>query len=139
MKTSEYRIITLDTNILVRFFVADDDKQYHIAQNLFETADRLVIPTTVFVEIIWVLSSVYKVNKTDIIQLLTGFIDSMPNLIIRKNELKAGFDMMLLNGDFADGINHYLGMIDGANLFATFDKKAVKVLQERGYQAQLLK
>ncbi len=67
--------VTIDTNILVRFFVADDIEQHKKATELLNQIDKLVIPTTV---------------------------------------------------------------LDNATIFITFDKKAVKVLQKRGYQAQLL-
>lgn len=42
------------------------------------------------------------------------------------------------NGDFADGIIAYEGRWMGAETFVSFDRQAMKLMQERGESARLL-
>jgi predicted nucleic-acid-binding protein len=59
------KIIT-DTNILIRFLVNDDEKQFKIVSKLLNDAEAIIIPTHVFCELVWVLSVGYKL-KSEII------------------------------------------------------------------------
>lgn len=134
------KIITLDTNVLVRIFVDDDDEgQQQAVLPILENATHIVIPITVFIETVWVLSSTYKMQKSDILTTLESFIDSMDNLIIEQDKVKMGFKMLALNGDFADMIHAFVGELQGSELFITFDKKAVNKLTALGHHALLLK
>lgn len=131
--------IAIDTNILVRLFVNDDEAQQNAAVELLEQAESVVIPTTVLIETVWVLNRSYKIPLADILALLRDFISSVPKLVVQENEIEAGFAVMARNGDFADGINAFCGGILGAEQFVTFDKQAAKLLQESGVNAVLLK
>jgi len=44
--------IVIDTNILVRFLIADDEAQYNAVFKLFEESETIVIPTIVLCETI---------------------------------------------------------------------------------------
>lgn len=55
--------VAIDTNILIRFFVADDEIQYYKALNLLENVDSFFVPITVFVEVVWVLTQRYGLSK----------------------------------------------------------------------------
>lgn len=58
--------------------------------------------------------------------------------MIKHSEIKFGLKMLEQNGDFADGINAISGitMALGQEVtFASFDKKAVKILQNLGINA----
>jgi predicted nucleic-acid-binding protein len=46
--------------------------------------------------------------------------------------------MLDLGGDFADGAIAYEGAWLGADTFASFDKKAVKLIESQGRSARLL-
>jgi predicted nucleic-acid-binding protein len=46
--------------------------------------------------------------------------------------------MLDAGGDFADGVIAYEGSWLGADIFVSFDKKAVKLLEMRGEAARLL-
>ena len=58
------RQIAIDTNVLVRLFVDDDLVQRDKALELLENADSVIVPTTVFLECVWVLTRSYKMEKT---------------------------------------------------------------------------
>lgn len=59
----------LDTNILVRFLVNDDPAQSKVVYNLFQTAEKenfsFFIPQLVLLELLWVLNSVYEIDRND--------------------------------------------------------------------------
>ena len=61
----------LDTNLLIRFLLNDNPKQAQAIQNLLETSKEFLVLTDVsFAEIIWVLTSYYKLPKTQIVEKL---------------------------------------------------------------------
>lgn len=63
-----------DTNFILRYLLADNEEQYNKAKMLFEEArvgkNQIEIEQSVFVEVIFVLSSFYKVPKLEIVNLL---------------------------------------------------------------------
>lgn len=131
--------IAVDTNVLLRLFVNDDEAQQNTAVELLEQAESVVIPTTVLIETVWVLNRSYKIPLADILALLRDFILSVPKLVVQENEIEAGFSVMARNGDLTDGVNAFCGAMLGAEQFVTFDKQAAGILQETGVKAVLLK
>ena len=63
-------MIAVDTNVLVRLFVADDELQATRAVRLFETEKSIFVSKTVVLEFVWVLSAVYSSSRAAIIQAL---------------------------------------------------------------------
>ena len=58
-------------------------------------------------------------------------------IVIQQSEVAFGIKMLEKNGDFADGINAFLGVemaFGEPASFASFDKKAIKLLSELGVQ-----
>lgn len=126
-------MISLDTNVLVRFFTQDDDEQYQkviqLFANLENTHAKAFIPMLVLLEVNWVLSHLYKIKRQEIIDNLlllceTEFlvienINQVKNtLLLAKNN---SFDLSdLLIACRCQSANH-LPVI-------TFDKKASKHL-----------
>ena len=57
-------MIALDTNVIIRFLVRDDEKQaktvYARLKKAEATRERLFIPLLVLLETIWVLDSAYN-------------------------------------------------------------------------------
>ena len=52
----------LDTNVLVRLVVNDDDQQVHRAHAFLAAQDRVLISRTVLLELGWVLASGYQLS-----------------------------------------------------------------------------
>jgi predicted nucleic-acid-binding protein len=69
-------VAALDANILVRYLVQDDEAQFAAAKKLIQSAlsanERLYIPTTVTLELEWVLRSNYHLDKDQVMALLTN-------------------------------------------------------------------
>lgn len=64
--------VAIDTNILVRLFVIDDEKQHRQSLEILDQAENIIIPTTVFCETIWVLRRLYQQSNHDIYSTLTS-------------------------------------------------------------------
>ncbi len=48
-------MIALDTNILARFLLKDDEKQYRTAVSLLQKKQEYSVPPSVLLELVWVL------------------------------------------------------------------------------------
>lgn len=73
-------MISLDTNVLVRFLIKDDESQYqtvlHLLLELENNNQQAYIPLLVVLEVNWVLSFRYKISRIDIIEQLLNLMDS---------------------------------------------------------------
>jgi len=58
-------MIAVDTNITIRFFTRDDERQYKKSFTIFNTKE-VFIPDTVILETEWVLRYAYKFSREDI-------------------------------------------------------------------------
>ena len=132
--------IIVDTNILVRFFIQDDELQFQKVSDIFQKAKKIIVPTNTLCELVWVLSYSYQLKKKDIIKIMNFLLDT-DNVVVKADEINFGLKMLANNGDFSDGINAFLGMEMAFNHqveFISFDKKAVKILQKLGVKAREL-
>jgi predicted nucleic-acid-binding protein len=121
----------IDTNILVRFLVGDDEQQSKTVYDIFKKAesekDELFVPLLVVLELIWVLDSVYAISRADI-------LDSIKELLllpILRFEHKSVLQQFTLSAqanryDLADLLIAHSAKIQGCETVLTFDKKASK-------------
>jgi len=129
--------ITADTNILIRAAVRDDPKQTASALKLLKDAELIAVPLSCLCEFAWVLGRVYKFGAEDIHMALTALLNTA-NIALNRPAAEAGLAMLKAGGDFADAILAFEGQWLGGEVFVSFDRKAVALLQKRGYAAQLL-
>ena len=68
----------VDTNYFLRFILRDNENQYQIARELFESAilgkTKLFTSTVVFFEICWVLSTFYQKKKKEYLDILSDIL-----------------------------------------------------------------
>ena len=68
----------IDTNILVRFLVGDDEQQAKTVYNIFKKTEsnknELFVPLLVILELIWVLESAYEVSREDILHSISELL-----------------------------------------------------------------
>lgn len=121
----------LDTNVLVRFLVKDDDKQARKVYRKFKRceADKevLFVPAVVVLETIWVLESVYDVTRRDILDA----IDQLLLMPILAFEGPAAIRRFVLsargNGcELSDLLIAHTARAAGCECVITFDKRASK-------------
>ncbi|WJH39694.1 type II toxin-antitoxin system VapC family toxin [Aliirhizobium terrae] len=129
--------ISLDTNVLLRLVVGDDEAQQQAAAQILEDAELVAISTYVFCEFAWVLDRSYRVSRSDIATAIRGVLD-MRNVVINRPAIEAGLALLDTGGDFADGAITFDGQWLGADTFVSFDKKAVGLIQDQGRAALLL-
>jgi predicted nucleic-acid-binding protein len=129
--------ISLDTNVLLRLIVGDDETQQQNATQILEDAELVAVSTHVFCELAWVLDRSYRVSRSDIAAAIRGVLD-MRNVVASRPAIEAGLALLDAGGDFADGAIAFDGQWLGADTFVSFDKKAVRLMQDQGRAALLL-
>lgn len=74
-------MLGIDTNVLVRYLVRDDETQFEQVRRLLRRAaaaeERLFVSLPVLQETEWVLRSRYRVTKADIIDTLSALLDTV--------------------------------------------------------------
>jgi predicted nucleic-acid-binding protein len=122
----------LDTNVLVRYLVQDDDKQSALAKKLIRAAVRsgetLYIPITVLLELEWVLRSNFGFDKQQVTTILSSLLAS--NELSFESEGAAEIALALYRkgaADFADCVHTALAHVAGESPLWTFDRAASKV------------
>jgi predicted nucleic-acid-binding protein len=129
--------IAADTNVLVRAMVIDDVRQSRIAEQALAGADMVALSMSALCEVVWVLSAGHKRRPTDIVEALRRLIDN-PSVVLNRPAAAAGLTVLEMGGDFADGVIAYDGTWLGADVFLSFDRKAVKLLEDQGISSRLL-
>ncbi|MBU9723286.1 MULTISPECIES: PIN domain-containing protein [Bacillaceae] len=120
----------VDTNVLIRLIVKDDQKKFSTIVKLVEKVERneltLVIPTIVIAECCWLLRSFYKLDKTLITEYLIDVIESENVEVEEDNVINVLKRYAEKNVDFADAL---LGCKSNSNLpVLTWDNKDFKKL-----------
>lgn len=88
-------------------------------------------------EVVWVLRGRYGVNRSDVAAAIRTLLNT-GNIVFNRPAAEAGLAMLEAGGDFADGVIAYDGSWLGAEIFVSFDKKAVSLLTKQGRPARLL-
>lgn len=129
--------ITADTNILIRAITEDDPKQSKRAQAALAQAELVALTLPALCELVWVLDQGYGTPRAGIAQALRGLIHA-ENVAVNRRAAEAGLALLEAGGDFADGVIAHEGGDLGADVFLSFDTKAVKRLAAQGRPARLL-
>ena len=124
-------MIGIDTNILVRLITKDDEKQLDLVVRFLKETQRkkekLFVSTGCVLEIIWVLESHYKYDRSNILYGLTALL-SLKILEWEDRELIYSL-LHKANKEQIDLGDLLLGLIarkHGCSHVATFDKKAAR-------------
>jgi len=125
-------MIAVDTNVIVRFLVRDDEKQAEAARRRLRRAEerreRLKIPLLVVLETIWVLESAYDKTRSEILDAIRD-MRQMPVFEFEADRVVEG----LLNdgdkhkADLADILIAHSAEASGCDAGITFDKNAAKL------------
>ena len=129
--------IAVDTNILVRVILQDDLAQAKLANDLLRQSSLIIISLPCLCAVVWVLRSWAKFSNERFALILQKLL-KIPNVEVNRIATQNGIKMLQKGGDFADAIMEYEGNILGCEMFYSFDKKAVNLLQEQGKNVKLL-
>ena len=117
----------LDTNVLVRFLVKDDNAQAFRVKSLFESAEvsgeRFLVTTPSLLELIWVLTAVYDFTRSEFLEAIL-LLSQMPILEFEDFELVGR--LIRLGGDttadLPDLVIGLSGAARGCESTLTFEK-----------------
>lgn len=129
--------ITADTNVLVRAVIQDDPDQARLATEALLNAQTVVLTPMALCEFVWVAARAYHLRPPEISAAIRTLLAS-DNVETDWPIIEAGLAMLEAGGDFADGVIALDGRRLGADVFLSFDRRAVRELQAQGEDAQLL-
>lgn len=116
-------MLAVDTNVIVRLLVNDDERQGRQARQLFES-DDVWIGVTVLLEAAWVLESVYELPTAATAQALRGLLGLRNVRVEDAAIVAAALDATSQGLDFADAL-HLLRAPAEAG-FTTFDRSLAR-------------
>lgn len=110
----------LDTNVILRYFLHDNDVMYAQAAAAIETASCTVFPEVV-AEVVYVLSSVYKMPRDDVSETVIALLDDVD--CERKDAVQSALHLFSITRlDFVDCLLIAYHRQYGWDVL-TFDKK----------------
>ena len=123
---------SLDTNVLVRYLVQEDEQQFFRARKLIRAAVRagetLYIPITVMLELEWVLRSNFKLSKVQVTNTLSALLSSHELYFEFETAVEIALTLYMKGtADFADCMHVALAHMAGESPLWTFDRAAAKV------------
>jgi len=120
-------VVSVDTNVLVRFLTRDDRAQAARAEALFGS-EGMFIATTVLLETEWVLRSVFEFEDGPVMESL-GKLAGLPNVHVEDPDRLARALKWRADGiDFADALH----IAAAGNDFRTFDERLAKRARRAG-------
>ncbi|QTR45918.1 type II toxin-antitoxin system VapC family toxin [Thiothrix litoralis] len=104
-------MIGLDTNILARYYVHDEDdgeaqKQQIAAKQLFESGQALKVSKTVMLELEWVLRGYYHFEPDEIVPVFRHLLGQSHIHIEAREEVEQAIEGLEDGLDFADALHH---------------------------------
>lgn len=132
---------SLDTNVLARLLVQDDDLQADLAAKLLERharrSEALLVPVTVVLELEWVLRSRYRFSKADVIKTFSGLLASIELVF----ESEGALEQALVSyedgaADFGEYLHLALAQVGQALPFWAFDATASKAVGAKLLKSQ---
>ncbi len=129
MKQLEVHMIGLDTNVLVRYLVEDDEGQHKKAVTLIDSyagkKSSIFINNIVICELIWVLERAYHYQKTQLIPLLKDILATVEfSFEDHKILWMSMLEYETVGADFSDILISNLNITKSCTNSFTFDKKA---------------
>jgi predicted nucleic-acid-binding protein len=122
-------MITLDTNVLVRLLIDDQDvAQIRAARKLAQKAKQVFIPQIVQVELIWVLVRAYGFEKPQVIFILNELCKNAAYVLQHEEAFSEAVQLFTDNTiDFSDCLIYVMSHEEKSLPLYTFDKKFLKL------------
>jgi predicted nucleic-acid-binding protein len=128
-------LISLDTNVLARFYVDDSadheaTQQRAKAAKLMASGAPLFVTVSVILELVWVVRAHYEFSNDEVAAVLEHLSGVRHVTIERSDDVQQAIDWMRRGLNFADAL--HLACSAGCEQFATFDdqgfaRKATKL------------
>ena len=137
MARSKRPRVFLETSVYIRFLTADDDSKYERVKQLFSDIEsgavQAATSSTVLLEVIYVLSKVYRFRHERVVQTIQGLCAMRSLIIVETTDTKRALEIWSSNklpyGDCCIATE-----IPTGTLLATFDKDFQKIPNVNLYQ-----
>ena|SRR5271165_4803749 len=125
-------MLGIDTNVLVRYLVRDDQRQYQRARRLITRqaarGEPVLICLLVLLETEWVLRSRYDLAKADIYSTFSALLDTADLAFEDEPSIEGAlYAWKVSTADFADCLIEARNRRLGCRGTATFDARALKL------------
>jgi predicted nucleic-acid-binding protein len=125
-------MIGIDTNVLVRYLVRDDQAQFEGARRLINrevgTGEPVLVSLVVLLETEWVLRSRYELLKTDIAAAFSSLLGAADLSFEDEPSIEqALYTWKDAGAEFADCLINARNLELGCRATATFDVKALNI------------
>ena len=120
----------LDTNVLARFFIDDDDDPQAARQRPLAVqalAERCFVSVTVLLELEWVMRGFYELPRPDISRVFRALAGIEHVTLEDRDAVLMAVDAFDQGLDFADAL--HVARSRRASGFATFDRRLAKRAQ----------
>jgi predicted nucleic-acid-binding protein len=122
-------VIALDTNVLLRLVVKDDEAQAEAALRLIEKLARngeaAFVALITLVEFAWVLEDAYGVRPREISSIIREILSISTLVVERETMVLDALDAD--QGDLSDRLIHFAGVAAGCDRTVTFDRKTARL------------
>ncbi|HJD62865.1 MAG TPA: PIN domain-containing protein [Rickettsia endosymbiont of Degeeriella rufa] len=128
-------MIGIDTNILTRTFLEDDEVQSKTAQNFLKNHvnHKIFISSYAILEFSWVLK-VKKFTRQEIYDAIINLIDNSGFIIGHQDIIISAAEKYIKGkADFADYMIISEGETNSVNNFVSFDKEIVQEIKSASY------
>jgi predicted nucleic-acid-binding protein len=125
-------VLGLDTNVLVRYLVRDDEPQFEQARQLIDresgTNESVLVSLMVLLETEWVLRSRYELSKAEMLSTFSALLDVADLAFEDEPSVEeALYSWKDSAAEFADCLIDAHNRRLGCQATATFDAKALKL------------
>lgn len=124
----------IDTNVLARFFINDEDDAESVRQRpaaIAALSDKVFVPMSVILEFEWVMRGFYELPRKDIQRVFESLCGLENVQIENRGSVLSALDGYQHGLDFADAL--HLARADFCNTFLSFDAR----LKKRAHAAGL--
>ena len=123
--------VVIDTNLLVRYLTEDDPAKAKAVDALLSKAGRgeikILVPSIVIAELVWVLESFYKMESQGIAELVDAVLNTPGVEVMDKTIIKSALKLYKVkNIDMIDAWIIEFAKEAGVGAIYTFDKKHFK-------------
>jgi predicted nucleic-acid-binding protein len=125
-------MLGVDTNVLIRYLIRDDQPQYEKARRLIDRevakGEPVLVSLLVLLEAEWVLRSRYELAKADIVTAFSALLDTAELAFEDEPSVEnAVYSWKDSAADFADCLIEARNRRLGCRATATFDARALKL------------
>lgn len=120
-------MLAIDTNVIVRYLVADDRDQARRARALID-GERVFVATTTLLETEWVLRRALGVEVAEALAALKAFVGLDKVVVEDAATVAQAFDWAEQGMDFADAL--HLAKASHCEAFISFDRDLAKAARK---------